>query len=149
MASTTKKSARGGGNSIHLHRQPSSPPTISCSSNSSGSNSINGDTPIAATTTSSSSSSTTINSSSELPKTFIVAMRTLFDIMADESTGYVRFTDIEQRWREGSAGMPRGVIDSLRKFLLLSFFFFIIIHLNEKLIAHKIVHSYTSEYVHR
>lgn len=116
MASTTNKSTRGGGNSIHLqqqqqhhqqhqpqqqqklhHQQPSStalPPTISCSSNSS------------------------INSGeSELPKTFIAAMRTLFDIMADEKTGFVRFSDIEQRWREGSDGLPRGVIDSLRKYI--------------------------------
>lgn len=53
----------------------------------------------------------------ELPKSFISAMRKLFDIMADEVTGYVRFADIEQRWQEGSAGLPRGVIDSLRKFL--------------------------------
>lgn len=50
-----------------------------------------------------------------LPKTFISAMRTLFDIMADKRTGHVRFADIEKRWQEGSDGMPLGVIDSLRK----------------------------------
>lgn len=50
-----------------------------------------------------------------LPKSFIAAMRTLFDIMADKRTGHVRFADIEQRWQEGSDGMPLGVIDSLRK----------------------------------
>lgn len=115
MASTTNKSARGGGNSIHLHHQPSSPPTISCSSSASN-NSINSDTQTPIQTTSATSITGTSIAAAELPKTFIVAMRTLFDIMADESTGYVRFTDIEQRWREGSAGLPRGVIDSLRKF---------------------------------
>uniref|UniRef100_A0A336MYE5 CSON009916 protein n=1 Tax=Culicoides sonorensis TaxID=179676 RepID=A0A336MYE5_CULSO len=51
-----------------------------------------------------------------LPKSFINAMRTLFDIMADPRTGFVRFSDIEQRWQEGSSrGMPLGVIESLRK----------------------------------
>lgn len=50
-----------------------------------------------------------------LPKSFINAMRTLFDIMADPRTGFVRFSDIEQRWQEESQGMPLGVIESLRK----------------------------------
>lgn len=43
-------------------------------------------------------------------------MRTLFDIMDDKRTGYVRLTDIEQRWKDdGAKGLPHGVIDSLRK----------------------------------
>lgn len=50
-----------------------------------------------------------------LPKSFINAMRTLFDIMADPRTGFVRFSDIEQRWQEESQGMPLGVVESLRK----------------------------------
>ncbi|XP_049547728.1 uncharacterized protein LOC125959041 [Anopheles darlingi] len=51
-----------------------------------------------------------------LPKAFVAAMRTLFDIMDDRKTGFVRLADIEDRWLDdGSKGMPRGVIDSLRK----------------------------------
>ncbi|CAG9864770.1 unnamed protein product [Phyllotreta striolata] len=48
-----------------------------------------------------------------LPKRFVDAMRTLFDIMDDKRTGFVRLADIEQRWRADNA--PKGVIDSLRK----------------------------------
>uniref|UniRef100_A0A182NF63 Suppressor APC domain-containing protein n=1 Tax=Anopheles dirus TaxID=7168 RepID=A0A182NF63_9DIPT len=51
-----------------------------------------------------------------LPKAFVAAMRTLFDIMDDRKTGCVRLADIEERWQDdGSKGLPRGVIDSLRK----------------------------------
>lgn len=51
-----------------------------------------------------------------LPKQFVAAMRTLFDIMDDKRTGFVRLTDIEQRWKDdGAKGLPHGVIDSLRK----------------------------------
>ncbi|XP_052863010.1 uncharacterized protein LOC128269667 [Anopheles cruzii] len=51
-----------------------------------------------------------------LPKAFVAAMRTLFDIMDDRKTGLVRLADIEDRWLDdGSKGMPSGVIDSLRK----------------------------------
>lgn len=43
-------------------------------------------------------------------------MRTLFDIMDDDKTGLVKLADIEDRWQDdGSKGLPRGVIDSLRK----------------------------------
>ncbi|KAL1375018.1 hypothetical protein pipiens_017748 [Culex pipiens pipiens] len=43
-------------------------------------------------------------------------MRTLFDIMDDGKTGFVKLADIEDRWQDdGSKGLPRGVIDSLRK----------------------------------
>ncbi|XP_055598907.1 suppressor APC domain-containing protein 2-like [Uranotaenia lowii] len=51
-----------------------------------------------------------------LPKPFVSAMKTLFDIMDDKKTGLVRLADIEDRWQDdGSKGLPRGVIDSLRK----------------------------------
>jgi len=51
-----------------------------------------------------------------LPKQFVLAMRTLFDIMDDKRTGFVNLADIENRWQDdGSKGLPRGVIDSLRK----------------------------------
>lgn len=51
-----------------------------------------------------------------LPKQFVSAMRTLFDIMDDKHTGYVRLTDIENRWRDDrTKGLPRGVIESLQK----------------------------------
>lgn len=51
-----------------------------------------------------------------LPKQFITAMRTLFDIMDDKRTGYVKLTDIENRWRDDrTKGLPRGVIESLQK----------------------------------
>ncbi|XP_060519797.1 suppressor APC domain-containing protein 2 [Cylas formicarius] len=51
-----------------------------------------------------------------LPKQFVAAMRTLFDIMDDKRTGFVNFADIEARWQDdGSKGLPKGVLDSLRK----------------------------------
>lgn len=51
-----------------------------------------------------------------LPKQFVSAMRTLFDIMDDKRTGFVRLSDIEHRWQDdGAKGLPHGVIDSLRK----------------------------------
>ncbi|CAB3231165.1 unnamed protein product [Arctia plantaginis] len=51
-----------------------------------------------------------------LPKQFVAAMRTLFDIMDDKHTGYVKLTDIEHRWRDDrTKGLPRGVIESLQK----------------------------------
>ncbi|CAK1549804.1 unnamed protein product [Leptosia nina] len=51
-----------------------------------------------------------------LPKQFVSAMRTLFDIMDDKKTGYVKLTDIENRWRDDrTKGLPHGVIESLQK----------------------------------
>ncbi|XP_066151217.1 suppressor APC domain-containing protein 2 [Euwallacea fornicatus] len=51
-----------------------------------------------------------------LPKQFVHAMRTLFDIMDDKQIGYVNFADIEARWQDdGSKGLPKGVLESLRK----------------------------------
>lgn len=56
-----------------------------------------------------SSPSTTIES---LPKQFVQAMRTLFDILDDKKTGLVALQDIENRWQDEST---KGVIESLQK----------------------------------
>ncbi|XP_014206781.1 suppressor APC domain-containing protein 2 isoform X2 [Copidosoma floridanum] len=51
-----------------------------------------------------------------LPKHFVSAMRTLFDIMDDQNTGYVNYADIEARWHDdGASGLPKGVLDGLKK----------------------------------
>ncbi|CAH0390784.1 unnamed protein product [Bemisia tabaci] len=51
-----------------------------------------------------------------LPKQFVIAMRTLFDIMDDKHVGYVKFSEIERRWQDdGTKGLPPGVLESLRK----------------------------------
>ncbi|XP_064086040.1 suppressor APC domain-containing protein 2-like [Macrobrachium nipponense] len=61
-------------------------------------------------------SSNTLAPLDGLPKPFVNAMRTLFDIMDDQRTGYVKFSEIERRWQDdGAQGMPRGVLGSLRK----------------------------------
>ncbi|XP_043201239.1 suppressor APC domain-containing protein 2-like [Amphibalanus amphitrite] len=51
-----------------------------------------------------------------LPKVFVDSMRTLFDIMDDKRTGFVHYSDIEQRWKEEEgANVPKGVLECLRK----------------------------------
>ncbi|KAH8258104.1 hypothetical protein KR038_005734 [Drosophila bunnanda] len=51
-----------------------------------------------------------------LPKQFVLSMKKLFDILDDKQSGYVRYTDIEKGWQDdGSKGLPRGVLDSLRR----------------------------------
>lgn len=73
-----------------------------------------------------------------LPAKFVLSMRTLFDILDDKRTGYVKFSgdfnfifyirktfimciyvfilEIETRWQDdGTKGLPKGVLDSLRK----------------------------------
>lgn len=50
-----------------------------------------------------------------LPKHFVVAMRTLFDIMDDQNSGYVNYADIEARWRDDGTSLPKGVLDGLKK----------------------------------
>lgn len=51
-----------------------------------------------------------------LPKKFVSSMRTLFDIMDDKRTGFVKLADIEARWQDdGSKGLPFGVIECLRR----------------------------------
>lgn len=68
---------------------------------------------------SSSATTNSLNSTGpleNLPKKFVSNMRTLFDIMDDKRTGFVRLSDIEARWRDdGSKGLPHGVIDCLRR----------------------------------
>nr|SVE75222.1 EOG090X08VB [Daphnia dolichocephala] len=51
-----------------------------------------------------------------LPKQFVASMKTLFDVMDDRNSGYVKLTDLENFWsEEGLSGLPKGVIESLRK----------------------------------
>merc|ERR1712071_724935 len=51
-----------------------------------------------------------------LPKQFVVAMKTLFEVMDDRKSGYVKLSDLETFWsEEGLSGLPKGVIESLRK----------------------------------
>nr|SVE88734.1 EOG090X08VB [Daphnia sinensis]SVE89978.1 EOG090X08VB [Daphnia sinensis]SVE91859.1 EOG090X08VB [Daphnia sinensis] len=51
-----------------------------------------------------------------LPKQFVASMKTLFDVMDDKNSGYVKLTDLENFWsEEGLSGLPKGVIESLRK----------------------------------
>lgn len=51
-----------------------------------------------------------------LPKPFVTALRTLFDIMDDKKTGFVKLSEIEARWQDdGTKGLPRDVLDHLRK----------------------------------
>lgn len=58
----------------------------------------------------------TTSGGSALPKQFVVSMKKLFDILDDQHSGLVKFTDIEKGWHDdGCKGLPRGVIDSLRK----------------------------------
>ncbi|XP_030753756.1 suppressor APC domain-containing protein 2 [Sitophilus oryzae] len=60
--------------------------------------------------------STSSSTLDDLPKQFVAAMRTLFDIMDDKLTGFVNIADIEARWQDdGSKGLPKGVLESLRK----------------------------------
>ncbi|XP_011315317.1 suppressor APC domain-containing protein 2 [Fopius arisanus] len=56
------------------------------------------------------------SSTDDLPKSFLSAMRTLFRIMDDQNSGYVKYSDIEERWQDdGTQGLPRGVLESLKK----------------------------------
>lgn len=55
------------------------------------------------------------NTADSLPKSFINSMKTLFDILDDQQTGFVKFIDIEKRWQDDGAKGPTGVVDSLRK----------------------------------
>lgn len=56
------------------------------------------------------------SSTEGLPKHFVDAMHTLFDIMDDQNLGYVKLSDIEERWQDdGSQNMPKNVLESLKK----------------------------------
>ncbi|CAG0917191.1 unnamed protein product [Notodromas monacha] len=51
-----------------------------------------------------------------LPEPFIAGLRTLFDVMDDQNTGFVRLSDIQKQWRDdGEDGVPKGVVDCLKK----------------------------------
>lgn len=43
------------------------------------------------------------SSSNGLPKNFISAMSTLFDIMDDQNTGFIKLSEIEERWQDDGA----------------------------------------------
>ncbi|XP_075230065.1 suppressor APC domain-containing protein 2 [Lycorma delicatula] len=76
----------------------------------------NANASVATTYTASSSSLSSSSSLDGLPKQFVIAMRTLFDIMDDKGAGFVKFSEIENRWQDdGTKGLPKGVIESLRK----------------------------------
>jgi len=52
----------------------------------------------------------------DLPREFLRYLRTLFDILDEKGSGFVRLVDIESRWnKQGSNGLSEGVIESLRK----------------------------------
>lgn len=54
----------------------------------------------------------------DLPREFLRYLKTLFDILDEKGTGFVRLADIESRWQtkhHGSNGLSEGVIESLRK----------------------------------
>ena len=54
---------------------------------------------------------------SELPQQFLASLRTLFDILDENKTGFVSLHDIETRWQvDGTEeGLPNGVLESLKK----------------------------------
>lgn len=53
----------------------------------------------------------------DLPREFLRYLKTLFDILDEKGTGFVRLADIESRWKtkHGSNGLSEGVIENLRK----------------------------------
>lgn len=48
-----------------------------------------------------------------LPKKFVKSMQTLFEIMDEERTGFLKVVDIENRWQDNN--MKSGMIESLRR----------------------------------
>lgn len=99
--------------SVAHHLPPQQPSLISTNGSCHSGSSTN-------TTNSLNSHSSSCGSGSSplenLPKKFVSSMRTLFDIMDDKRTGFVRLGDIEARWQDdGSKGLPHGVIDCLRR----------------------------------
>ncbi|KAK8372693.1 hypothetical protein O3P69_012746, partial [Scylla paramamosain] len=68
------------------------------------------------TATTTTTTTTTTTALDCLPKPFVSAMRTLFDIMDDQRCGYVKLSEIERRWQDdGAQGLPKDVLPSLRK----------------------------------
>lgn len=53
----------------------------------------------------------------DLPREFLRYLRTLFDILDEKGTGFVRLADIESRWqtKHGANGLSEGVIENVRK----------------------------------
>lgn len=53
----------------------------------------------------------------DLPREFLRYLKTLFDILDEKGSGFVRLADIESRWKtnQGSTALNEGVIESLRK----------------------------------
>ena len=58
-----------------------------------------------------------VDITNDLPKEFLRYLRTLFDILDEKGTGFVRLADIESRWqtKQGANGLSEGVIENLRK----------------------------------
>lgn len=102
---------------IHLPAQQSQSLTSTSSlSGSSTSNSLNSHITTSSTATTNGSCGSGTSPLENLPKKFVSSMRTLFDIMDDRRTGFVKLVDIEARWQDdGSKGLPHGVIDCLRR----------------------------------
>ncbi|XP_071482391.1 suppressor APC domain-containing protein 2-like [Diadema antillarum] len=51
----------------------------------------------------------------ELPKAFVSSLRVLFEILDEDSDGFVELREIEKRWQGDSvSGLPAGVVESLR-----------------------------------
>ena len=51
-----------------------------------------------------------------MPKQFVSSLKVLFDILDEEKSGLVRFSDIESRWKDGEvSGLPNGVVEALKK----------------------------------
>ncbi|XP_008554260.1 suppressor APC domain-containing protein 2 isoform X1 [Microplitis demolitor] len=52
----------------------------------------------------------------ELPRSFVDAMRVLFQIMDHENTGFIKYLDIEKRWQDdGTQELPKNVLENLKK----------------------------------
>jgi len=54
---------------------------------------------------------------SGFPKSFLSSLKVLFDILDDRGTGYVKLSDIAERWRDDGSvdSLPPGVTAALRK----------------------------------
>lgn len=58
-----------------------------------------------------------VNITQDLPREFLRYLKTLFDILDEKGSGFVRLCDIETRWKtkQGSNALSEGVIENLRK----------------------------------
>lgn len=106
------------GQSVLKHSQhlPNQQPSLLSTNSSCLSSSSSTNTSCSLNSHTSSSCGSGTSPLENLPKKFVSSMRTLFDIMDDKRTGFVRLSDIEARWQDdGSKGLPHGVIDCLRR----------------------------------